>query len=335
MNVAKFLAIFAAFGYQVRTQTACNPGYFRDPSSGNCNQCSSGCTYCLSATECGGCRLKYFLSESSCLSCPVGCNSCASLTKCTTCEKAFFMRSESCVACSTGCTECSETACSKCLPGWFLNAGTCITCTDNCEECTNLVCTKCASDYNLNDEGSCYSESSLSSGVLAAIIISAIIVVAVIAICTVFTIRKFINKKAVAPEATVVSERRNLAANQNTSRGLIPSQNRNDESNGRYRSHYTSRLPDPRIFLPPGFTQLGHETPYTDPGPLPGSHPLLARISARKPSATQAARAPPPMQIMELSQISNAGIPTPYVPPFKASQPPQYPGIRPVRVTHI
>ena len=329
------VAIFAALECQVRTQIPCQIGFFRDPSSGNCHPCSSGCTYCLSAIECGGCKLKYFLSELSCVSCPVGCSSCTSLTKCTTCEKAFFMRSDSCVACSAGCVECSEIVCTKCSKGWFLSGGTCITCTDNCEECTGLVCTQCASDYNLNDEGSCYSESSLSSGVLAAIIISAIVLVAVIAICTVFTIRKFINKKAVAPGATVVTERRDLTANQNTSRGLIPSQNLNDQPTGRYRGHYTSRLPDPRIFLPPGFTQLGQETPYTDPGPLPGSHPLLARISARKPSATPATRLPPPMQIMELSQISNAGMPTPYVPPFKNSQPPQYPGMRPIRVTHL
>ena len=117
-----------------------------------CSMCVlTGCSYCVSATQCTICQESYYLSGSDCMPCKFSCKSCSSVTSCRICNDGYYKGLTDCFECQFMCAICTNsTKCTKCVDGYFINNLLCTQCSDNCDLCNSLTdCTQCADGYRI------------------------------------------------------------------------------------------------------------------------------------------------------------------------------------------
>ena len=144
--------------------------------TGNCLQCSSPCSECLtSASNCESCVTGYYLeSAGKCKKCMDGCLACDG-SGCNVCGVGYTavtsQGTQICQKCPENCLQCkiktntNETTCMHCQYGYTkLNTGLCLKCGSNvatygCEICgTDGSCNKCWQGLNFTDDGVCQTE---------------------------------------------------------------------------------------------------------------------------------------------------------------------------------
>ena len=155
---------------------ACPDGYWGNSGSNSCDTCNAACAICTgpSDTQCSACNSGYFLQPSSttcldscpigywgnttsntCMECDIACSNCtnATNTACSACNTGYFLQPSSttclsscpngsfpnstgnlCLTCDISCALCSgpaNTECSACNPGFFLQPSSTI-CLETC-----------------------------------------------------------------------------------------------------------------------------------------------------------------------------------------------------------
>ncbi|PSC76084.1 Conserved oligomeric Golgi complex subunit 6 [Micractinium conductrix] len=143
------------------------PGFYVDPTTGNCTECAFGCHECSAdGKKCETCSFSTVdEATGTCPTCKdANCIDCSSdVATCNSCNSTYGAVGGKCEACGvTNCASCDEdtTTCTSCLDGFGLVNGTCQACTgEGCIYCDDDAssCTGCAWDYQAwnPDEKAC------------------------------------------------------------------------------------------------------------------------------------------------------------------------------------
>jgi hypothetical protein len=114
-----------------------------------------------SSLQCSQCAQGYFLSTNfTCLACPTGCSQCLSASQCTNCYSNYILTNFICEQGPMNCLQVNPNtgACVQCLLGFFLDGTECAVCPSYCVNCTMTECLNCSLgfgiDYDAN--GTCY-----------------------------------------------------------------------------------------------------------------------------------------------------------------------------------
>ena len=128
-------------------------GYFKDSSTGICEQCKYPCSTCSSsATVCLSWAEGRLLEGNSCNNyCSYPCLTCKNtVDQCETCYEGFVASGTTCIQCPTGCKTCEvegeSSVCTSCLDGYYKDG-------EECHQCSS----PCATCFSSNTYNGCYS----------------------------------------------------------------------------------------------------------------------------------------------------------------------------------
>ncbi|EAR91957.3 variant specific surface protein S2, putative (macronuclear) [Tetrahymena thermophila SB210] len=119
------------------------PGYYGDPSSQKCIQCSNYCQTCDSTNSCTSCITGYYLLSMN------------GINTCVTCNGLGYYKqviTQTCIKCPNNCLTCDQKgSCTQCMQFYFQNLNAqkiydCQACNSDCYSCngnTNKDCIQC------------------------------------------------------------------------------------------------------------------------------------------------------------------------------------------------
>jgi hypothetical protein len=98
----------------------------------------SNCVVYINQNQCSQCSLSYYLTTNySCLACPTGCSQCLSATNCLNCQPTYYNSNSQCISCTLNCFTCtSSIRCTQCQSGFFPNQSQCSPCPSYCVSCS-------------------------------------------------------------------------------------------------------------------------------------------------------------------------------------------------------
>ncbi|XP_024861243.1 proprotein convertase subtilisin/kexin type 5 [Kryptolebias marmoratus] len=132
----------------------CPSGTFGNKTSGQCEECLTGCIMCQEAQVCQGCHEGLYLQDGVCVKeCQRGfpqgelCHPCA--PKCGSCEES----PSRCLSCDRPLLLLDHDCVSSCPKGFYTNSTECHRCPDHCSECNqDGLCGQCKSQYFLHED---------------------------------------------------------------------------------------------------------------------------------------------------------------------------------------
>ncbi|KCV68768.1 TKL protein kinase [Fonticula alba] len=170
-----------------RCLASCPEGTWADIPNAACWPCPTGCTQCVSGSQCTVCSDRRFLAPGGqCERCEDSCASCENAASCTDCQPGLvfldtnpmvaslcgstcapgeYVGTERCMACGPTCALCAGAgdACAVCAAGHRWSGappaagatGACVPCPDGCDSCTASRCLACEQGLFLDRHEGC------------------------------------------------------------------------------------------------------------------------------------------------------------------------------------